>query len=242
MTSSAKQLGTGYVEVMRDLVDQLVAGFTKGSVTILTGHLFAEKGEAGGSERSAHIADGYIVPTTLFPSSIHYVALGHLHRPQTVGLPHIRYAGSPLQLDFGEAGEAKSVVLVEVTPTTPARTTLLPLTSGRRLRQIEGSIDELTRMAGTTGEDHLKVVVRDHARVGLAEQIRDLFPLCVDVLVAPPIGSEHVKREKAQRTGRTPSELFSTYLEEQLARDERVQALFDRLVDEAAVPEPSSAA
>jgi exonuclease SbcD len=242
MSSSAKALGAGYVDVMRDLIDQLVAGFTKGAVTIMAAHLFAEKGEAGGSERSAHIADGYLVPTGLFPSSLHYVALGHLHRPQSVGQPSIRYAGSPLQLDFGEAGEAKSVVLVDVTPTTPAKATLLPLASGRHLRQLVGTLDDLTRLAGTTADDHLKVVVRDQARVGLADQIRDLFPLCVDVLVAPPAGTEREKREKAERSGRSPAQLFASYLEEQHARDERVQALFDRLVDEAAVAEPFSAA
>src|SRR5690554_7551712 len=53
--------------------------------------------------------------TTLFRSSaacfdgFDYVALGHLHRPQTVGESRIRYSGSLLKYSLSEAGHEKSV-------------------------------------------------------------------------------------------------------------------------------------
>jgi exonuclease SbcD len=46
-----------------------------------------------------------------------YVALGHIHKPQTVsGHEAIRYSGSIERMDLGEAGDQKGVVLVEVGP------------------------------------------------------------------------------------------------------------------------------
>jgi exonuclease SbcD len=44
-----------------------------------------------------------------------------------------RYAGSPIQLDFGEEHEEKEVVFVEAKPGMPARVEPIPLAVGRRL-------------------------------------------------------------------------------------------------------------
>lgn len=231
MGNTAAGLSGEYSAVVRGLVQMLTAAFRPGTVKVVAAHLFAHGATAGGSERTAHIADGYAVPFDVFPPSLHYVALGHLHRPQAVGGPTVRYAGAPLQLDFGEAGEAKSVAVVEAIPSNPARVTLVPLVAGRQLAQIEGSLDQLRSRVGTTADAHLKVVVRDHTRAGLAEEIRELFPHCIDVLVAPPVGSEADQHPKPERQGRSPTDLFAAYLEENLARDDRVQQLFEVLLD-----------
>ena len=64
--------------------------------------IFALGGVLGGGEREAHTIFDYGVSATAFPPSLQYVALGHLHRSQAIPGPcPIRYAGSPLQLDFG---------------------------------------------------------------------------------------------------------------------------------------------
>lgn len=43
-----------------------------------------------------------------------YTALGHIHRPQQVGCPTVRYAGSPLCYSLDECGAQKSAVLVHI--------------------------------------------------------------------------------------------------------------------------------
>jgi exonuclease SbcD len=43
-----------------------------------------------------------------------YIALGHIHKPQDMGHPNIRYSGSIERMDLGEAGDAKSAVVVEL--------------------------------------------------------------------------------------------------------------------------------
>ena len=74
-----------------------------------------------------------------------YVALGHIHAPQAVpGSPVPgQYAGSLLPLDFGEAGEAKRVVIVDAEPGRLATVTSMPLVSGRPLVRAEGTWDEI---------------------------------------------------------------------------------------------------
>jgi exonuclease SbcD len=45
-----------------------------------------------------------------------YVALGHIHKPQSVGYPNVRYSGSLEALDLGEKNDPKSVVILEIGP------------------------------------------------------------------------------------------------------------------------------
>ncbi len=122
--------GGQYAERMRSVVAALCSDFTPGTVNIVLGHLMVHGGLAGSSERQAHIF-GYAVPPSVFPSSLSYVALGHLHRQQKIPNPvPTWYSGSPLQLDFGEAGESKGVMLIEAEPGLPAR--VEQLTAGPR--------------------------------------------------------------------------------------------------------------
>ena len=55
-----------------------------------------------------------------------YVALGHIHRPQSIGGMHIRYAGSPLKYSFSEALHHKSATLVELKEKADIKIDLLP--------------------------------------------------------------------------------------------------------------------
>ena len=227
-----------YGDRVRRILDTLTAGFRPDAVNVVAAHLMVTGGMAGGGERAAHTIFEYCVPPQAFPASTHYVALGHLHRPQRVGGPcPIWYCGSPLQLDFGESDDHKCVLLVEASPETPAEVRPVRLRSGRRLRTLRGTLEELRALSGTTGDDYLRVFVRDHARAGLAEEVREMLPLAVDVRVDPPAGPDVASAQP--RTGRAPRELFADYLAEARATDHRVLALFDRLYDEAHATDPA---
>jgi exonuclease SbcD len=82
---------------------------------VAMGHLYTAGGQTvdGDGVRELYIGSLLKVGTDVFPESIDYLALGHLHIPQTVGgSDFIRYSGSPLPIGFGEAAQEKSVVLV----------------------------------------------------------------------------------------------------------------------------------
>ena len=232
MDLDADQHQGRYIERLRQVIAALCAGFADDTVNLVTGHMMVHGAATGGSERAAHTVFEYAVPAGAFPASAHYVALGHLHRMQRIdaGAP-VWYSGSALQLDFGEAGQDKAVVLVDAAPGVPARVEARRLQSGRRLSTLAGAPGELESLVGTTGDDHLRIVVKGQATAGLADQIRDWFPEVVDIKVQPHDADPRRRRTERQ-LARSPQELFADYLADRDAVDERVMKLFDELLDE----------
>jgi len=83
---------------------------------VAMGHLFTAGGKTveGDGVRELYVGSLAHVAANIFPDDLAYVALGHLHVPQQVGdSGSVRYSGSPLPMGFGEAGQQKSVVIVE---------------------------------------------------------------------------------------------------------------------------------
>lgn len=235
MRGEAADAAAGYEARYRQLLDWLTGAFRDDTVNVVAAHTFVKGSDAAGSERAAHLAEAYGVGATAFPASCHYVALGHLHRPQAVPGPcPIRYPGSPLQLDFGEAGEAKSAVVVDAAPGRPVTTTLVPLTSGRPLVEVAGTLAELAGVAASGVDDRafLKVRVREKHRIGLADEVRELFPGAVDVVVEAGGPDPRGPERAVPAEGRSPSELFAAYLADVDVDDPRLLVLFDELLDE----------
>ncbi|HEX4902365.1 MAG TPA: exonuclease SbcCD subunit D [Acidimicrobiales bacterium] len=231
MADDAYEHSQAYDGRVRAVVGRLCGDFGADTVNLVCAHAFAAGGTTGGGERSVHTVEDYSVGAQAFPVSAQYVALGHLHRAQDIpGPTRIRYSGSPLQLDFGEGRDTKSVTVVELEPGTPAAVREVPLTAGRGLRTLQGSLAELEAVAGSTGDDFLRVVVTDTRRAGLADLVREWFPLCVDVIVRAP--DDDRRRPAEAVAGRQPGELFRSYLATTDLADPRVAATFDELLEE----------
>ena len=109
-----------------------------------------------------------------------YVALGHLHGPQSVGAPNIRYCGTPLKYSFSEKDHQKSVTLVELGPKGDLNIRTVPLHPLRDLREIRGTYQELTLRSsyqGTDVEDYLHVILTDENDVPDAlARLRTVYP------------------------------------------------------------------
>lgn len=86
---------------------------------VVMGHLFTRGGRTveGDGVRELYIGSLAHVPADMFPDAVDYVALGHLHVPQTVdGRETVRYSGSPLPMGFNEAKQVKSLCVIEIDP------------------------------------------------------------------------------------------------------------------------------
>ena len=83
---------------------------------ILMSHAHMQGGETSDSERPIIVGNEEALSTALFDDVIDYVALGHLHKPQKVGQPHIRYSGSPIPLSFSEINYKHQIVEVRIDP------------------------------------------------------------------------------------------------------------------------------
>jgi DNA repair protein SbcD/Mre11 len=233
---------SSYDARLRALVAVLTAGFDERSVNIVAAHAFVVGGQPGAGERAAHVAVDYAVSATAFPATAHYVALGHLHRPQKIAAAcPTWYAGSPLQLDFGDETDAKRALVVEARVATPARVREVPLTSGRPLKTLSGTLAQLGALAGTTGDAYLRLRVRERPAPGLADDLRALFPDAVDVVLERP-DAPVVDETGPGRQGRSPRELLAGFLTARGSSDDAVLELFGTLLEELEELEDAGAA
>src|SRR3989442_7264632 len=146
----------------------------------------------------------------MFPAPAHYAALGHLHRQQEIPGPcPIFYSGSPLAIDFGEEANESVVLVVTAAPGIRADARPAPVTGGRPLRTLRGTLDEVIAEGEQAGDAYLRVVLAEPGRAGLADLVRERLPNTLQVM----LDDEHPPRpggrsgERASRIGRSPQEL-----------------------------------
>jgi exonuclease SbcD len=229
----AAQAAGLYAERMRLLIAALSEGFGRDTVNLVAAHCFVRGGTLGGGEREAQTIFDYGIEGLHFPRNANYIALGHLHRTQRMAAPAPAwYAGSPIQVDFGEEQDTKHVLVVRAEAGVPAQVSTRALTSPWTLRTVQGSLEELRERANEVGDAWLRVVVREPTRAGLADDVRALFARAVDIRIERETSAPG-SAGTTPRRGRSPHELFAEYLAGEGVDDVRVLRLFDRLYDDA---------
>ncbi len=227
-----------YADGMASLLAAMTAGFRADRVNVLMGHLFTDGAIPGGGEHRITIGIEYAIAPSRLPPTASYVALGHVHRPQPVrGAPSpTRYAGSLLQLDFGEQQQSKSVTIVDVAAGKPAKVREVPLSVGRPLIDLEGSFDEVVADGQRLPQAHLRVFVHTDGPVpGMGERVRDALPNAVDV----SLRYERVEHPDEARplASLEPRDRFVSYYTHQHGVDavpEDLMGAFDEILDELA--------
>lgn len=224
-----------YADRIERVLETLTGGFGVRTVNVVIAHLLIEGARVGTGERPLHLGEIYGVNAQQLPPGAHYIGLGHLHRPQEIeARSRTFYAGSLIELDFGEKEQDKRVVVFEARPGKPATVESMPITAGRRLRDVGGTLEELRRLAGTTGGDFLRVRVKVDAPVpGIAEQVKELLPDALEV----QLDYERSTIEVSQaRLGLQPKELFTGFYQQKngAAPGAELLALFDEVYEEAA--------
>ncbi len=235
---SAAEVSATYSDHIARLFAALTESFGDGSETVnlATAHLTVVGGKLGGGERDAHTIEAYAVPSTVFPASTHYVALGHLHRRQQVAGPcPVHYCGSPLAIDFGEEDNTPSVSIVEVSANRAAKVRAVPMTTAVALRTIRGTLAELATVR-VDAAAWLRVYVREKPRAGLKEDVQALLPRTLEVRIDPQMLPELTSPRRVSNAGRSPRELFAEYLTTKNVADDAVGALFNRLYEEVTTP------
>ncbi|SUI63942.1 exonuclease SbcCD subunit D [Shewanella morhuae] len=160
------------------LLEQVRQHDSQGLPKVVIGHCFLDGGSESESERPLSIGGADKISPKLF-TEFDYVALGHLHGPQYKGAEHVRYSGSILKYSFSEQHQHKSVTLVELGAQTPINIRLLPLTSMRDVRILEGELETLLAQGKTDikREDYLMVRLLDkHAILDAMGKLRAVYP------------------------------------------------------------------
>ncbi|HWC14767.1 MAG TPA: exonuclease subunit SbcD [Actinomycetota bacterium] len=229
MRKDADEHSGTYAERVKRIVAQLAEGFSDDAVNLVVGHVTVAGAALGGGERTAQTIFDYWVDPATFPADAHAVLLGHVHKAQKMAGPcPIHYCGSPLQLDFGDTQDTKQVLVVEAEPGKPATIEPVDLTSGKKLKTIEGTLAQLRGI--DVGDAYLRVKLREPSRIGLGDEVRELFPNTVKVIVDS--GLEPAQTSPERDAAASPHELFRAYLTEKNIADEPLVRLFDDLYEE----------
>nr|WP_294493267.1 exonuclease SbcCD subunit D [uncultured Mediterraneibacter sp.] len=95
--------------------------------------------------------------------SFDYVALGHLHGAQKVGEEHIRYCGTLLKYSVSEAGQEKTLHMVEIGEKgSPVKVEKLKLHPLRDVCRVRGNLaDIINNGESVRREDYVSVTLTD---------------------------------------------------------------------------------
>jgi exonuclease SbcD len=137
-----------------------------GQRRVLVAHAFVAGGTETESERGLSVGGTGQISAARF-AGFHYVALGHLHRPQSLAEGRLRYSGSPLAYSTSEADQQKSVTLVEIDAQGAIRTEELPLTPRYPLRIVSGDFQTLL---AATSQDYLSLELTDLLPIAEAQR------------------------------------------------------------------------
>ena len=209
-----------------------------GARSVVLAHAFVGGGVPSDSERDICVGGVDLVPAAVF-DGVDYVALGHLHRPQTL-TERLRYSGSPLAYSFGEAGQEKRVWLVDLDATGLAGVRALALPTPRPLTVLTGTLDELLAdPAHTAVEEHF-VSARLIDEVRPSDPMRQLqtrFPHCVHLEWTGSAGGGDGRSYQERLRGRSDLEVageFVTHVRDGVAMSDAERELLVRALGAAA--------
>ena len=185
---------------------------------ILVTHQFVTGAERSESEEIS-VGGSDNVDASVF-EGFDYVALGHLHGPQSVGKETIRYCGTPLKYSFSEAKHQKSLSVIELNEKGNISVRTIPLVPRRDLREIKGTYMELTAKsfyAGTAADDYLHITLTDEEDIPDAiGKLRVIYPNLMRLDYDNQRTRTRVQVKGAESVEqKTPLELFSEFYEKQ---------------------------
>lgn len=198
-----------------------------GKRSVAVAHLFVTGGVSSDSERK-FVGTVENVSKYNF-SAYNYVALGHLHKAQTLhsdAKNFIRYSGSPLKYSFDETKHVKGVTLVEIDGAGKVAAKNFPLTPRHDVRVVKGTVAELCRAERTEDYIHAQIVDNKNA-LSAADRLREsAFPNLLSLEFTADLFAEKIESPTkiVVREGVSPLEHFIDFYE--YANKEKMPAAY----------------
>lgn len=142
-----------------------------------------------------------------------YAALGHIHKPMSVGSEYYRYCGTPLACSVSEAGQEKGIIMVDLQEKGRISTTVLPLLPLRQIRVVKGSLEEVLKQGCS---DYVSVILTDSIDfnvIDMQDRIRNAFPNLLEIR-RENIRRVDYGRQFAAETDLDPFELCCSFLKD----------------------------
>ncbi len=209
----------------RVIREGMIASRPREARSVIVAHAFVTGAIESESERPLSVGGADMVDSSCF-ADFSYAALGHLHRPQSVVVDHVRYAGSLLKYSFSEVDHHKSVTLVEMDSQGKCRTEGISLTPQKDVRCISGHLKELLEgpVSGESRHDYLSVTLLDTGPIlDAMGRLREVYPNALHVERISLAPGTHRGEEAMDHRTLNDADLFAAFFS-QVTGDEISEA------------------
>ncbi|NCB26142.1 MAG: exonuclease SbcCD subunit D [Bacteroidia bacterium] len=165
-----------WTDAVRTVVEHMEIDISKRN--ILLAHQFVT-GAATCDSEEINVGGADNVDVEVF-APFDYVALGHLHGPQSIGKPTIRYCGSPLKYSFSESAHRKAISVIEFENKDNISIKEIPLVPKRDIREIRGKYLEVTSRdfyKDQNTDDYIRITLTDEDdQIDAMGKLRVIYP------------------------------------------------------------------
>ncbi len=216
-------------DAMKAVVESIRETFNDGKKNILIAHCAVIGGEISESDRAMQMGGAAVIPSEVF-KGFDYIALGHLHKPQTIG-GNVRYSGTPFKYSFGEKKHVKSFSVFD---SDTGEISEIFINQPYDVEEIEDTYENL--LAGERKNENvfLKIKISDRFLGGeIYSILREHYPMAVK------IEGQEFKNEEAsismdEAQSLSPLELAKIFYKDQTGLDFPEEGIkwFDEAVSE----------
>lgn len=158
---------SNYTDAMEEAIRRM--NVDKESRNVIVAHQNVTKGGVNKKSESETITIGMLdnIESEVF-SDFDYVALGHLHSPQSIGNEKIRYSGTPVIYSISEKDDEKAVTVIDMKEKGDVSISALPLKQLHKWYEFTGTLEEALKRE--CNEDYARIILTDE------ETIIDAYP------------------------------------------------------------------
>ena len=210
-------------------VERVLAGVNPSQRNILLAHgffgwkLWEEEADNSLTLSDSEVSVGGAQLLDLSPLAVFdYIALGHLHAPQKVGRETVRYSGSPLKYSVSEAGQKKSMVLLDCLEKGKLSLSFPTFSPLRDVRVIEGSVEQLSQyqQEENTQDYVFAQLTDDHMISNAMSRIKSVYPYALGLKLKGALTSTELQlRGVRQREEKGEEALFFDFYRAVLEQD-----------------------
>lgn len=226
---------TGYDMAVRKLIEREAIDTTKRNVILSHQFYTAGGAEPKTCDSEVRFVGGIENVDVSVLAPFDYAALGHIHRPQRMGREVYRYCGTPLPYSVSEAGEDKSVTVVELQAKgEPPVVRQIPLAPLRSVRRLSGTLHEVIAAAdGEVCHDFVSITLTDEVEAYQPkEQLEQYFDHILEIRIDNARTRKILEFPEEEIEMINPYESFCTFFAEMNGRamtgaeEERIRQVF----------------